>query len=391
MPNGTMPNGRAENILMVSADRSVVAGEKGPFYYTLEAFSRHWDRVDVIGTRPEKRVHETVLGNVHLHHPDGGKLRQAAFIAATGRRLAAERPYTVITSHDYNPFYNGVGAWRVARASGTPWVAEIHHVPGHPVPATLRERVDRRVTRPWVRWAAARAAGIRVVNGVELPALLASWGVPQERIHVLPSLYLDLDVFRPDPPEPITCDVLMVGRLVPNKGIPSVLQALARLRKRGMTELRVRILGRGPEKPRLQALIAKGGLQRNVEFIDWVPDAPALAKVYRGARVLVCASTSEGGPRVVAEAMACGTPVIGTHVGIVPEIIQHGRNGLLYDGRVPSLALALQRLLTDASQEQALRANLPGDLSRFERQAVIARLADGLKRVAAEARLRQGR
>jgi hypothetical protein len=41
------------NILMVSADRSVVAGERGPFYYMLEEFCRHWDRIDVIGTRPE--------------------------------------------------------------------------------------------------------------------------------------------------------------------------------------------------------------------------------------------------------------------------------------------------------------------------------------------------
>ena len=101
----------ADNILMVSADRSVVAGELGPFHYMLESFSRHWGRVDVIGTRPERRVATELFGNVHLHHPDGGKLRQAAFIARTGRALAAERRYAVITSHDYNPFYNGVGAF----------------------------------------------------------------------------------------------------------------------------------------------------------------------------------------------------------------------------------------------------------------------------------------
>jgi hypothetical protein len=81
----------ADNILMVSADRSVVAGEKGPFHYMLESFSRHWDRVDVIGMRPARREQTTVFGNVHLHHPQSGKLRQAVFIAETGRRLAAER------------------------------------------------------------------------------------------------------------------------------------------------------------------------------------------------------------------------------------------------------------------------------------------------------------
>ncbi len=401
----------AENILMVSADRSVVAGEKGPFHYTLEAFSRHWDRIDVIGTRPERVVQTTAFGNVHLHHPTGGKLAQAGFIAATGRRLASERPYTVMTSHDYNPFYNGLGAWRIARATGIPWVSEIHHVPGHPVPATLRERVDRRLTRPWARWAARRAAAIRVVNAVELPALLASWGVPPDRIAVLPSLYLDLDVFRPGPPPSpadatgaapaaaadtagspppasftAPCDILTVGRLVPNKGLVVVVQAVRRLVARGYGDLRLRIVGRGPEEARLRTLVRRGGLERNVEFAGWVPDAPALAAVYRSARVLVCASTSEGGPRVVGEAMACGTPVISTKVGIVAELVRHGHNGLHFDGRPGSLALMLQRLLTDAAQSQALRANLPGDLSRYERQAVIANLADGLKRIAASAR-----
>ena len=76
---------------MVSADRSVVAGEQGPFYYMLEEFSRHWERVDVIGTRPDRVLHSTIFGNVHLHHPTSGKLRQAGFITRTGLSLAAQR------------------------------------------------------------------------------------------------------------------------------------------------------------------------------------------------------------------------------------------------------------------------------------------------------------
>jgi glycosyltransferase involved in cell wall biosynthesis len=375
----------ADNILMVSADRSVVAGEKGPFYYMLESFSRHWERVDVIGTRPEKRAQAELFGNVHLHHPEGGKLAQAAFIARVGRQLAGERRYTLITSHDYNPFYNGWGAWRVARACGVPWVSEIHHVPGHPVAATLRERVDRVATRRWVAWAASRAAGFRVVNAGELPALLAGWGVPASQIHVLPSLYLDLEVFRPDGPRGAACDLLMVGRLVPNKGIAQVLEALSRLSRRGYESLRLRIVGRGPEQRRLAALAERLGVATQVEWAGWLPDAEALAAAYRGARALVCASTSEGGPRVAAEAMACGTPVVGTRVGLLPELVEHNRNGVLYDGRTGSLALALQRLMTDAPFEAALRARLPGDLARFQREPVIAKLASGLKAVAAAA------
>jgi glycosyltransferase involved in cell wall biosynthesis len=177
----------------------------------------------------------------------------------------------------------------------------------------------------------------------------------------------------------------MVGRLVPNKGVLSVLDAMARLGRRGLGEITLHILGRGPERPRIDAAIGRLGLTGRVRITDWVEGAEDLAEVYRGARVLVVASTSEGGPRVAVEALSCGTPVLGTRVGILPELLGEGRGGRLYDGSVAELTLRLQRLLTDAGQERALRAALPGDLSRFDREAVIERLAAGLKSLACSA------
>ncbi|MFT7463041.1 MAG: glycosyltransferase involved in cell wall biosynthesis [Pseudohongiellaceae bacterium] len=387
----------SDNIIMVSADRSVVAGERGPFYYMLESFHRHWGRVDVIGTRPGKVEHKTMFGNVHLHHPTTGKLAQAKFIADTGRRLASERPYTVITSHDYNPFYNGLGSWRISRATGIPYVAEIHHVPGFPRAASFRERIDAPMTRLYAGWAKTRAAGFRVVNGIELPRLLGGWGVPAERIHVLPSLYLDRETFSPAAPgdqeagATPECDLLFVGRLVPNKGVPAILEGLAELERRGLSGLRLRLVGRGPELQAVKAFAEQHGAQDRIENIEWVPDAAALAEVYRKARFLVCASTSEGGPRVVAEAMACGTPVVSTEVGIVTELIRHGDNGLLFDGSGKHLADVLEPLLSDPTAEQSMRSRLrPEDLDGYEGDTVIARLADGLKEIATAARARRG-
>jgi len=376
------------NVLMVSADRSVVAGERGPFHYMLESFSRHWERVDVIGTRPARVEQSLVFGNVHLHHPTTGKLRQAGFIARTGRALAQQRPYTVITSHDYNPFYNGWGSWRISKATGIPYVAEIHHVPGHPVAATLRERVDKPLTRLYVRWANTRAAGFRVVNAGELPALLGGWGIPRERIHVLPSLYLDREVYRPAAggrPEP-DCDLLLVGRLVPNKGLPVLLEAHRRLVDEGH-RVRLKVLGRGPHAAQVRAQASMPGMDGLVEHVEWVETAEDLADVYRRARVLVCASTSEGGPRVVPEALACGTPAVSTPVGIVPELLRDGVNGEVFDGTAAGLVAALRRVLLDEAAHQRMLGAVPRmDLSRFDREAVIAGLADGLKAIAAGAR-----
>lgn len=378
----------ARNVMMVSADRSVVAGERGPFYYMLESFSKHWDRVDVIGTRPPRREHERIFGNVHLHHPDTGKLRQAGFIRRTGLALAAARPYTVITSHDYNPFYNGYGSWQISKRTGIPYVAELHHVPGHPRPANLRERLDLRATRLYARWALKRAAGFRVVNAGELPPLLHRWGIPPESIHVLPSLYLDTEIFRPAPtPTRPECDVLFVGRLVPNKGLGVILEAVRRQQGVQPGGLKLRVLGRGPLAGWMQQFVARHQLGEQVEQIEWVEGAEDLAQLYRSARLLVCASTSEGGPRVVPEAMACGTPALTTPVGIVPDIIQHDVNGLVFDGEAATLAEQLERFFSDPALEARLCAALPpADNERFDRERVIAHLAAGLVAIADRAR-----
>jgi glycosyltransferase involved in cell wall biosynthesis len=367
------------NIIMISADVSVVAGDRGPFYYMLEEFHRHFDRIDVIGLEPARRENDRVFGNVHLNHPERGKLFQPAFIVRTGKRLMKERHYAFAISHDYNFFYNGLGAYLLHRKTGLPYFSEIHHVPGHPRAASFRERVDRFCTRLYTRWVQKHALAIRVVNAGQLPALLESWGVRREKIRVLYSLYMDFDTYRPREGEREKAfDLVFCGRLVPNKGIFILLEALGILkRKRG--NIKLLMIGRGPLEGAIEDHLNRKGLSDSVERVPWVADTEELARLYSRSRLLICASYNEGGPRVTAEAMACGTPAISTPVGIMPELIREGENGMLFEWDADELAEKVDRLLSDEDLYARIRSNLAATVAPFERKKVIADLASGFK------------
>jgi len=364
-------------LLMLSGDRQSATGERGPFHHLAREFSRWFERIDVLSPRPDRPVTTTRLfDNVHLHPARCGRLGMRRYLVTRGRELIAQERHDLIVSHDYGWFYNGLAAAALARQTGVPYLSEIHHVPGVPVPADLREVFDRAVARLYVRFARTRARAFRVVNHEEMPRLLESWGVPRERIVVLPSLYMDLERFAPAPRQK-TCDVLFVGRLVSNKGLFALVDALAEV-ARSRPSLSATFLGRGPLKARLEAAVAAKGLGERVRLIEWVESDADLVELYRSARLVVCASTCEGGPRVTVEAMACGTPVVSTPVGVMPEVLGSGRGGLLCGFEAPSIAQALATLLANDAQREAMGREARTAAEAFEYHAVIGGYARGL-------------
>lgn len=375
---------------MVSGDRQVVVGEQGPFWSMQREFSRHFGRIDVLCPRPSRMVVMTTIhGNVHFHPAPversrwGGGGAVVRWIGEAGARLAREHGAALTVSHDYGTFTNGRGAWRIQQATGVPYVSELHHVPGHPVPADARERVEKLLTRAYVRWARSRALGFRVVNANEMPQLLRAWGVPDARIHVLPSQYLDLDVFTPVASEaPAEQDVIFVGRTVVNKRVEVLVEALARLRAQGRPASAL-LVGQGPLRPKVEALAKARGV--DVRFLDWVAEPPDLARLYRASRVCVCASTCEGGPRFTVEAMACGVPVVSTRVGIMPDLLEDGAAGRLVGWGVDDLAAGLDAVLGDEDARRALGREAARRVQRFEYGAALARYADGLKGLVGQA------
>lgn len=159
--------------------------------------------------------------------------------------------------------------------------------------------------------------------------------------------------------------VLAVGRLVPEKGFASLIDAFAKSRR----AKRLILLGEGPERARLEALVAAHGLSPRVELRGYVKDPSG---VFATAKMLALSSRSEAFGNVVVEALAYGLPVVVTRCGGPEEILEGGRHGKL----VPiddsdAMAGAIDETLADPGNPAAHRAraevfSLDRALDRFE-------------------------
>jgi len=141
--------------------------------------------------------------------------------------------------------------------------------------------------------------------------------------------------------------VLFIGRIVPYKGLPDLLQAIARLRGEGRS-IELLIGGKGPQLAELQQLASALSLGDGVRFLGFVPD-DAVGRLYADADVVVCPSVSllESTPITLQEAMAFGTPVIGTTLPGTEETVPNdGVRGRLVD---PHDVAALARAIVETT------------------------------------------
>lgn len=146
--------------------------------------------------------------------------------------------------------------------------------------------------------------------------------------------------------------MVTLSRLVPRKGIDTVLEALPTI-VRAVPTVRYVVAGGGPDRARLKGLAERLGVMPWVQFLGLVPDEE-VAPLLHMADVFVMPAREErpdveGFGLVFLEANACGTPVIGSTSGGIPDAVIDGETGLLVPPAAPGpLAEAAVRLLTDA-------------------------------------------
>jgi len=153
--------------------------------------------------------------------------------------------------------------------------------------------------------------------------------------------------------DPHPLRVLFVGGNMQRKGLPILINAAPRVLK-SFPDVEFWIVGRDKAESHMQSLCRRAGVLDRFRFFGW-QSQDELLKLYAQTDIFVMPSLTEAFGVVFLEAMASGLPVIGTRVGGIPEIIEHGCNGLLVEGgNVTELGEALVLLLGD----QNLRKNL---------------------------------
>ncbi|MDO4905557.1 MAG: glycosyltransferase family 4 protein [Lautropia sp.] len=173
---------------------------------------------------------------------------------------------------------------------------------------------------------------------------------------------LDLDRFPYQAPTAGKPHIMSVGRLVEKKGLPTLVEAMALLRDRGI-DCHCTLIGDGPMRDALTEQINGLGLQDRVSM-PGAKAQPEVIDMLRTASVMaVPCIISKGGdrdglPTILVEAMALGTPCISTAVVGIPELIRHEQTGLCIEPNDPvALADAIAKLLADPAECLRLSRN----------------------------------
>ncbi|MEO1599107.1 MAG: glycosyltransferase [Pseudomonadota bacterium] len=323
--------GGAERVTLALADQFVSEG----------------DRVDLVllqDTGPLVDAVPASLNRIVLNAP--GRLRAVPAIARYMRQARPDGFVSAMSS--FNCL--AVMARMLAGVQTRLLLTEHNMVSPH-----VAQKWTHRVLPPLIRRLYPRADRVLAVGTDVADDLAVLSSIPRDRIAVVynavvtPELLArtkraaDHPWFAPGAP-PV---VLSVGQMIPRKDYPTLIRAFALLREK--IDCRLLILGEGPDRAALEALVAELDLADAVSLPGFAPDPmPYLA----ACGVFVLSSRSEGLPTVIIEAMAAGARIVGTDgTGGTRELLDDGRLGTLVPVGDPSaLAQALEAAL---SSEQA--------------------------------------
>ena len=235
--------------------------------------------------------------------------------------------------------------------------------------------------------ASSAAAVVAVSEGMRADILTVYPEIPAERVRVIRN-GIDTNEYRPDPNTDVLerygIDqgrpyVIFVGRITRQKGVPVLLRAASGL----IPEAQLVLLAGAADTPEQLAEVTElvDGLRANRSGVFWIPEMlpkPEVIQLLSHATVFAIPSIYEPLGIVNLEAMACGTAVVGSRIGGIPEVVADGETGLLVPpGEPEPLAEALNTLLRDPDRAAAMgQAGRKRAVSEFGWPAIAAQTAD---------------
>ncbi|HEY8637932.1 MAG TPA: glycosyltransferase family 4 protein [Solirubrobacteraceae bacterium] len=302
-----------------------------------------------------------------------------ADMLAAGVELGDRYTFDLVHGHDW---LVAVACDHLANRFRCPLVATIH--------ATEYGRhqgwVDKH-PQSWIhgveRWMTNRADAVITCSAYMREHVADIFGLEEARIRVIPNgidpLDLqpvdDLDTLRAKFAAPDERLLLLVGRLVYEKGFQLALEALPGLIER-VGNLRFLVAGSGTHEAELKAQAAELGLMEHGTFLGWIGD-DALHSLYRIADLTVVPSIYEPFGLVALEAMASGCPCIVADTGGLREVVPNDDVGLRFRAKDPeSLAEMVERVLTDDELRAGLVAEAADHIRRFDWNDIARRTAE---------------
>jgi glycosyltransferase involved in cell wall biosynthesis len=315
---------------------------------------------------------------VGVRHVRGAALvrsraRQADVVYTTGTfgrsaagALAARRPYVVKLTAD--PAFER--SRRRGLVDGT--IEDFQHGGGGLVGFGLRRARDFELRR---------AAHVFCPSAY-LRELAISWGIPAERVSVLPNPVPTMGDL-PDRDELRRsfglngATLAFAGRLTAQKSLDRALDSVA-----AADGVQLVIAGDGPDRAPLERRARELGIAERVRFLGAQPRRRAV-ELFRAADAAILSSSWENFPHTVVEALAAGTPVLAMEAGGVGEVVRDGVNGLLVPaGDTAGLTDAVRRYFADAALRERLRAAAAASVAEYAPEHVFTELEATLRRVA---------
>ena len=161
-----------------------------------------------------------------------------------------------------------------------------------------------------------------------------------------------------------------IADLTENKGVRNFFEAILRLRNK---DFKFIIGGAGPLAEETRKKIAENNVTDKVTLAGWIPHEEMPAYLNK-LKLLIIPSSSEGVPTILLEAMSCGTPVLATSVGGIPDILKDSENGfILLDNSAQSIAQGITRTLNHPMLNEIAQNARKLLEKEYSREAAIAR------------------